>query len=750
MSILKNAHALLIGIEYEDGLNTIGDAMDVADVLTDETLCGYPKDNVVLLTGENADRNGILKAFDDLIARTDEDSSIFLYYSGHGDVIENIFHFVPYGIVEGMTLEEYSKAWVTADDIKEKINQLATKRLIFFMDCCHATGMALGGFSTKKSAKTSKKKTSKKSNFEKLEGLAQKVDTERGISIVASCKEEQESYQLDDDRNSLFTKHLLLALKGQHQDHFVEPYVRILEVASYLLKVIPPIIKNIADSCDPPLEIRQEPYVNLEMYDNFVLSYIPEALRTPTSKKPTPISQSKSPESESQWVFRETEGANNLILFINGFTGEGAQTFGELPGFLIEDEHFLGWDMKPFGYSKFVQPEFGKHIWGGIKDIDRICNYLCTSVKYKFEKYDRIAIVAHGFGGLVAQRALLDFEERFRKKISHLILLGCPNNGIAQESIPPSELSILHEITDQGSFIKNLRKDWELKFGASYPFSLRVVGATGDEFVSSQSNFTPFQDELCSVVEGNHFSLVKPGNVDDTAYHIIKNTLTFTENYKSYGNREEINLALGKYDALVKELLPQKDDLDQKGITYLIFALEGLDRREEALSIIENHPELTQNTDFMGIVGGRYKRNYLKLPKRSDGEAALVYYGLALEQAQANKDQEQIYYLAINMAFLHLVINEDIPTMRKFAFLAKSEAEKSQNGLWKFATLGEAAMYLDDLEIAKNYYTKAASVAGVREKISIHLNASVGYAHLINDTHANFQFQEFLKEMFLS
>ena len=33
MSLLKNAYALLIGIDYEDGLDTRGDAKDLAEIL---------------------------------------------------------------------------------------------------------------------------------------------------------------------------------------------------------------------------------------------------------------------------------------------------------------------------------------------------------------------------------------------------------------------------------------------------------------------------------------------------------------------------------------------------------------------------------------------------------------------------------------------------------------------------------------------------------------------------------------------
>lgn len=46
---------------------------------------GYLPESTTFLTEEKATRDGILNAFDNLIAKANEDSSVLLYYSGHGD-----------------------------------------------------------------------------------------------------------------------------------------------------------------------------------------------------------------------------------------------------------------------------------------------------------------------------------------------------------------------------------------------------------------------------------------------------------------------------------------------------------------------------------------------------------------------------------------------------------------------------------------------------------------------------------------
>ncbi|MBT8184287.1 MAG: caspase family protein, partial [Eudoraea sp.] len=741
-------------IAYEDGLNTIGDAEDIAAILTDEQLCGYPSENVLLLKGEEADRAGILNAFNRLKEITDENSSVFIFYSGHGGVLGETFHFVPYGMKDGMTEEEYKAAWVTADEIKQNINALSTRRLIFFLDCCHATGIAKSDFSTAQKDTSTARDTdaADMEKFDKAEGLAQKIDNERGISIVASCKEEQQSYQLGDDRNSLFTKHLIQALKGDHQTDFSEPYVRILEVAGYLLRAIPPVIEAAAASSDPPLDIKQEPYVNLEMYDNFILSYVPAALRKKLALKAPDdgVIESAKSHKEVKTIFRESPGANNLLLFIHGFSGEAGNTFGNIPELLMNDSRMDGWDMKPFGYSQYITPEMGKDIWAGIDDIDRISNYLCTSVKYKFDKYDRIAIVAHSLGGLIAQRAILDFKDEYRNKLSHLVLLGTPSNGIAPAKLSKLWNNKYKEMSSEGAFITTLRKDWENQYPDSYPFELKVVASTEDEFVTIDSCYAPFANEHHVTIDGKHLSMVKPKDENDDCYQLILSTLTNSEFHNQYTNSEEINIALGKYDVVVKQLLPRKDELDASGLKRLIFSLEGLDRREEALEILNEHPKAQEDTDLMGIIGGRYKRAYLKFPSESDGDAAFVYYELALEQARAKENYGQIYYHAINLAFLSIVVQNDEEKMRSYAKMALDATDKCKDDPWKIATIAEANLYLQNFDKAREFYMKASESAGIREKISMHLNAYAGYTALMQTSDPEDEFIQFLKEHFLS
>jgi len=742
MSHLDNAYALLIGVG-DDLPTTIKDATAVYNILVDDKLAGYPEENVLLITNEEADRDGILNAFDFLIENTDEDSSVLLFYSGHGGQYEqndiSKYFLQPYGMIA----DQYEETWVSAEELKEKINAIASRRLVFFLDCCHAEGMTKGGLfsGTNNSENKDKDKVT-----ENPEGLAQKIDNDKGISIVSSCREDQLSYILEGDKNSLFTKCLLQVLKAEHKKHYDDEFVRISEVIQYIFRKV------------PEMQPEQRPYVNLQIYDDFILSNIPEDYKQYIDTSPRQDlsnadgneTTQKKERKEIVTAYRKTEDATNLLLFIHGFSGEAADTFGRIPELLMEDSKMDGWDMLPLGYSQYVKPELGKDIWAGIEDVNKIADYLVTSLKYKFDKYDRIAIVSHSLGGLVAQRAIIDIPEKIRSKLSHLLLFAAPSGGIDAELLTSLWNNKYSAMSSEGSFIKTLRTDWNDTFKDKYDFKLKVVGATDDEFVSNKSCYDPFKEDHHVTISGSHLTMIKPNDENTDCYNLILDTLTGNKFYAKYTNSEEINLALGKYDAVIKELLPKAKELSQNGLKQLIFSLEGLDRKEEALEVLNNHPSAKTDTDLMGIIGGRHKRQYLSTLSNKDGETSFNYYSKALELAKIEKNHSQIYYHAINLAFLSIAYQNNESKMLKYARMALKSANKCRDNLWKYATVAEANMYIGKMKQAKKFYAKAAKMAGVRQKISIHTNAYTGYTSVMQMDNPNDKFIKFLKLNFLS
>lgn len=446
--------------------------------------------------------------------------------------------------------------------------------------------------------------------------------------------------------------------------------------------------------------------------------------------------------------FRNEPASNNVILFLHGFSGDSATTFGNIPQYIKEDDRLNGWDMFSVGYSSNQMPSLGIGIWAAIPDITKLADFLNTTIHNQFVKYKQIAIVAHSMGGLVVQKALLELDAASRNRITYLLLFGTPSNGLNKAGVVKFWNRQLRDMASDGPFVTTLRKKWNETFAAGYPFSFKVVAGTDDEFVPTASSQQPFDKKYCEVVSGNHLAIVKPDDKNHAGYQLIIATLTKTVFNNPFTDKEAINLLQGNYTDVVNNLLPQKDELDKKGLAKLIFALEGLGRSDEAIKILEDSTLAANNSDMLGIIGGRYKRRYLNNYQSKDVAKAAEYYKRALDTATQNTNDELIYYAAINLAFLSLM-NENNNGMKAYAQTALDAAKNCPDNYWKTATVAEASLYLGDMEGAKMGYIKAAVQAGVREKLSMYANAYIGYT-AIKKSDEEDDFIKLLKEQLLA
>ena len=738
MESFNNSFALIIGIDDPE-LASTQDAVDVRDVLIDSA--GYPKENVTLLTKEKATRKDIINAFDNLINKTDIDSKVFIYYSGHGAIDERKFPASYYLQAEGWDIDKPEETGVKSDEIKQKLNALVAERLIFFFDCCHAQGMTEGPGLLDSGTKIETFEHNAK--ITNPEGLVHDMDDEEGMAIISSCKDSQESLYFKGDRNSLFTAYLLKVLKGEHKSQFDSEYIKVLEVAGYLVEEVP---KDAARD-----DLKQNPFVNLQIDKNFELSKVPASKLKQKSIEITKQEVKPIVKKPIKKVFRKTETANNAIIFVHGFSGEAHDSFGKMPELFMQEKQLDGWDMYPFGFNANVNPEHGKEVWATVNDIKRIADNLSSAIAYKFKKYDRIAIVAYSLGGLVAQKAILNLNTENRDRISHLLLFATPSNGITSNAVKKLWKNKIYELVQGQRFIVGLRKNWNDTFKDKLPFTFKAVTATKDDYITADSSLAPFKKEDWVTVSGNHFTIVNVENKENDSYNLILNTLSNNEFFNIYTNKQEINLVLGEYDAIIRELEPKLDELDERGLEHLIDALECTGRINDAEKILKTHPLAKNDADMINLLGDLYKRKYLDNSKLSDGELAFDYYSKALKLAKKNKQTEQICKNAINLAFLNLMLEEDYNDMKTFALDAINAAKEFEfDKLWKLRALAEGHLYLNELETSNMYYEKASKKASIKEKIEIYTNAYTAYAALSDIENREEIFPELLKLNFLA
>ena len=410
-------------------------------------------------------------------------------------------------------------------------------------------------------------------------------------------------------------------------------------------------------------------------------------------------------------------GNNNdaAMIFIHGFGGDAEKTWGQFPLLLCSEPRLQKWDIYSIGYPSNLRIDV-PNLWSADPELKILAIELRTSLSLPpFSNYKAIAIAAHSMGGLVVQRAILD-DQKLMNRISHAILFGTPSNGLSKAGIFSRLKRQVRDMDQDGTFVTDLRYDWNKTFPSTYQFEMRVIAGNRDEFVPSSSSLAPFPDSVQSVVPGNHLEIVKPTRAEDKSVVLVVEALAGDHHAPGVVDGARLAVERRNFQGAVNALLPQAEAIDNAALVDLALALDGLGRGSEALAILEGRCKGGMKyTDALGTLGGRVKRRWLAERTETDLLRSRELYFSGLELAEAQGDHEQAYYHAINVAFLDLMASPPDSTVtfqvREMAKRAQAHCVHSPEQSWRMATEAEAELILGDLRRAVELYSSAISLA---------------------------------------
>ncbi|WP_313491679.1 caspase family protein [Sphingobacterium multivorum] len=212
---MENFFAIIIGVGA-DLKATVNDASDIQDVL--KATGGYLNENIYYLTDENSTKQKISEAFASLSKRIADPpkTTVFIFYSGHGNRYSNGDDFDYFLLTHDYNLEDKVNTMVSSDALAEMINNINANRLLVLLDCCHANGMTPGFCQ---------------------EPLQLRLKEGREKVIISSCKDDEESGIVPDNRNSIFTEVAIEVLKGITLVH--QEFISVLDLIYYVLRNVP-------------------------------------------------------------------------------------------------------------------------------------------------------------------------------------------------------------------------------------------------------------------------------------------------------------------------------------------------------------------------------------------------------------------------------------------------------------------------------------------------------------------------------
>jgi hypothetical protein len=239
----QSGHALAIGIASYPHLQPLGDytlndARDVADLLTDRTRCGYPSGQVKVLLDQEATLEHIRLELKQLAERVDSGDTAVLFFSGHG--VRNADGGKQYLAPHGCDRKHLDSTALPVEELMAWSEGLRADRLLVILDCCHA-----GAAAESKSAESPEPR---------LTGLDEAhyrmLVTGRGRVVLASCRPGEESYAERDSRNSIFTRFLLQALRGEART-LGDGAVRVFDLFRHVSDKVPPYVERLGDRQTP-------------------------------------------------------------------------------------------------------------------------------------------------------------------------------------------------------------------------------------------------------------------------------------------------------------------------------------------------------------------------------------------------------------------------------------------------------------------------------------------------------------------
>lgn len=218
---VREKYALIIGISrYRNNSRGVKnlqyadvDARTLYEFLQQPAAGGFARENMLLLSNEDATLARIRHALTSFVAKAEENDLLLIFFAGHGAPDPNAQQNL-YVIAHDTSVDAMPHTALAMPDLRRYVEQnVRSKRLILLLDACHSAGLSTEG-------------TRDLGNNLTNQYLENLLYQEHGRAIITSSDVNEKSRESSrwGNGHGVFTYYLLEGLRGNadtNEDHFV-------------------------------------------------------------------------------------------------------------------------------------------------------------------------------------------------------------------------------------------------------------------------------------------------------------------------------------------------------------------------------------------------------------------------------------------------------------------------------------------------------------------------------------------------
>jgi uncharacterized caspase-like protein len=235
-----NRHAILIGItNYKEVRSLVYPVNDLADMKALLAKSGWTVD--LVLSDAKATKAGIRNGISGMAGNLDADSSVVVYYSGHGDSEDGTGYIIPYDtrisgsdpVVSTMISTTELKSWISALPARNKLLILDSCYSGTFVDQVTTIDSAPPNYGPKDGGVDAGMLATALTNGARLLSMALSDAGDPAILTISAAGSEELSYDDNDNKNGAFSYYLIQAGSDAAADADGNGLVTALEAYAY-------------------------------------------------------------------------------------------------------------------------------------------------------------------------------------------------------------------------------------------------------------------------------------------------------------------------------------------------------------------------------------------------------------------------------------------------------------------------------------------------------------------------------------